>query len=376
MTKPQTLRERVLNTFSRKKTDRIVFSPRLYYWYYGNRLWRRPRTDSSSGGTIPKQILRKSLLGIFDYLEASPRYVTENFLLPIIWPWKQRRYVRVRWSKDRDGTIITAYKTKFGNLYQKSRGGHLVEYPVKTVNDMNILKYIIEKSKFHFSLPVFNIANKLIGDRGVVSTFYARSPLMSLIIEYMGFERTIINLRRYPNEMEDLMNFIDIKQDDMYETLCKSPIKILNFGENIDCNLTPPKYFEKYLIPYYEKRVKQFHREGKYCHIHMDGSLRDLLPYLEGLPFDGLEALTAKPQGDVTLRELQKSIGNKILLDGIPSILFLPQYSSKYVKEYAYKVLEMFSPNLILGISDELPPNADFRKLEIIADIVKKFVPS
>ena len=66
----------------------------------------------------------------------------------------------------------------------------------------------------------------------------------------------------------------------------------------------------------------------------MDGSLKDLLPYLEDLPFDGLEALTAKPQGDVTLKELQESIGNKIFLDGIPSILFLPQYSYKYVKEY------------------------------------------
>ncbi len=342
---------------------------------YGNRLWRRPITDEKCGGTIPKYILKKSLLGIFDYLGASPRYVIENFYLPIIWPWKKRRYVRIRSGKDQDGSTITVYKTKLGNLYQKSRGGHLTEYPVKTVNDLKILKYIIKHSTFNFSLPVFNLAKRIIGDRGVVGTYYARSPFMSLIIEHMGFERTIINLRRYPNEMEDLMNFIDEKQDDMYEILCKSPIKILNFGENIDCNLSPPIYFEKYLIPYYEKRVKQFHRAGKYCHIHMDGSLRNLLPYLEGLPFDGLEALTAKPQGDVTLKELQKSIGNKILLDGIPSILFLPQYSFKYVKEYTYKVLEMFSPNLILGVSDELPPNADFRKVEIIAEIVKKYVP-
>jgi len=375
MSKPQTLRERVLNTFAREKIDRIVFSPRLYYWYYGNRLWRRPRTDKKCGGTIPKYILRKSLLGIFDYLEASPRYVIENFYLPIIWPRKKITYVRFRWGKDRDGSLITVYKTKLGNLYKKSRGGHLIEYPVKTVNDMKILKNIIEHTKFHFFLPVFKLAKKLIGDRGVVGTYYARSPLMSLITQYMGFERTVVNLKRYPNEMEDLMKFIDDRQDDMFKTLCNSPIKILNFGENIDCNLTPPRYFEKYLIPYYEKRVKQFHRVGKFCHIHMDGSLRDLLPYLEGLPFDGLEALTAKPQGDVTLKELQKSIGNKILLDGIPSILFLPQYSFKYVKDYTYKVLEMFSPNLILGVSDELPPNSDFRKLEMIASIVKKYIP-
>ncbi len=374
MSKVLTLRQRVLNTFSRKTIDRIVFSPRLYYWYYGNRLWRRPRTDKKCAGKIPKYILRKSLLGIFDYLEASPRYVIENFYLPLIWPRKKIRHIRVKWARDRtDGTLITVYKTKLGNLYKKSRGGHLVEYPVKTVNDMKILKYIIKHTKFHFYLPIFKLAKKIIGDRGVVGTYFARSPYMSLITQYMGFERTIINLRRYPNEMEDLMKFMDGCDDDMFEILCNSPIKIFNFGENIDCNLSPPRYFEKFLIPYYEKRVKQFHRVGKYCHIHMDGSLKDLLPYLEGLPFDGLEALTAKPQGDVTLEEIQDSIGKKIFLDGIPALIFLPLYSFKYVKKYTQKVLEMFSPNLILGVSDELPPNADFRKVEMVADIVKHY---
>jgi hypothetical protein len=121
--------------------------------------------------------------------------------------------------------------------------------------------------------------------------------------------------------------------------------------------------------------VKELHKAGKYCHIHMDGSLKDLLPYLSDLPFDGLEALTPKPQGDVSLEELKDAIGNKIFLDGIPSILFLPQYSNDYVREYTQKVLEMFSPNLILGVSDELSPNGDIRKIEMIAEIVKKFEP-
>ncbi|MHA1336339.1 MAG: hypothetical protein ACTSPW_11415 [Promethearchaeota archaeon] len=132
-------------------------------------------------------------------------------------------------------------------------------------------------------------------------------------------------------------------------------------------------YFEKYLIPYYEKRVKQLHRAGKYCHIHMDGSLRDLLPYLADLSFDGLEALTPEPQGDVSLEELRDAIGNKIYLDGLPSVLFLPQYRLDYVKKFTLNLLELFSPKLIVGISDEMPPNGDMRKLEIVADIVKNF---
>jgi len=376
MSRELTIRERILNTFSHKPIDKIVFSPRLYYWYRGNKLWKRQRTDEKCAGNIPKYILRKSLIQIYNYLEASPRYITEDFYIPLIWPRKKMRYVRVRWGVNKqDGTLITVYKTRLGKLFKKSRGGHLVEYPIKTVDDIKIMKYILKHSKFHFYLPMFKLAQKIIGNKGVVSTFFPRSPYMRLIIEYMGFERTILYLKRVPNEIYDLMQFIEDCDEEMFRILCQSPIKIFNFGENIDANLTPPKYFERYLIPHYEKRVKQLHSAGKFCHIHMDGSLKDLLPYLEGLPFDGLEALTAKPQGDITLKELQESIGNKILLDGIPAILFLPQYSFKYVREYTYKVLEMFSPNLILGISDELPPNSEFKKVEMVASIVKKYIP-
>ena len=101
--------------------------------------------------------------------------------------------------------------------------------------------------------------------------------------------------------------------------------------------------------------------------------MKDLLPYLADLPFDGLEALTPKPQGDVTLEELQESVGNKTLLDVIPSIIFLPQYSMDYFKEYVQKVLEMFAPNIIVGVSDEVSPNGQMAKLEMMGKIISEF---
>ena len=101
--------------------------------------------------------------------------------------------------------------------------------------------------------------------------------------------------------------------------------------------------------------------------------VKHFLPYLSDLPFDGLEALTPEPQGDVTLEQIQEAVGNKVLLDVIPSVIFLPEYSLSYVKKYTQKVLEMFSPRLIVGVSDEMPPNGDMRKLAIIGRMVKEF---
>ncbi|MHA1294043.1 MAG: uroporphyrinogen decarboxylase family protein [Promethearchaeota archaeon] len=378
MSNALTLRQRLLNTFAHKRIDRLVFSPRLYYWYLGNKLYLRPKKMKQRfQRKIPPQFLGKSQLKIYDYLEASPRYTLESLYIPLIWPRikiKKGFYIAIK-RGPRYGDITTYYKTPLGILRKVKSGGHIIEWPIKKIKDIKIMRYILKNTKFHFLYFMYKLAELKLRDRGVPCTYFLHSPYMRLIIDYMGFSNTIISLRRHKSEIENFMKFIENWDNHMFDVLARSPLKIINFGENIDANLSPPPYFEKYLIPYYEKRVKQLHRAGKYCHIHMDGSLKDLLPYLSELPFDGLEALTPKPQGDVSMEELQESIGNKILLDGIPSVLFLPQYSLKYVKNFTKKLLDMFSPNLIVGISDEFPPNGQIAKIEVISRIVKEYSP-
>ncbi|MFX0010775.1 MAG: uroporphyrinogen decarboxylase family protein [Candidatus Hermodarchaeota archaeon] len=244
---------------------------------------------------------------------------------------------------------------------------------MKTLEDIKIMQYILKNTNFLFLKENYKKADKQLADLTVTSTYLSKSPYQKLVTELIGFTRTILLLKKNPSQLENFMMFLDRWDDEMYEQISKSPLQIVNFGENLDSNLSPPHYFERYLLPYYKKRVRQLHQEGKYCHIHIDGSLRDLLPYFEQLPFDGFEALTAKPQGDVKLEDIKDVIGDKILLDGVPSILFLPEYSKEYLMKYTEKVLELFSPHLILGVSDELSPNGDIRKIQMLSDYVKDF---
>ncbi|KXB01257.1 hypothetical protein AKJ41_02220 [candidate division MSBL1 archaeon SCGC-AAA259O05] len=99
----------------------------------------------------------------------------------------------------------------------------------------------------------------------------------------------------------------------------------------------------------------------------MDGRIEPLLPLLDDLPFDGIEAATPKPQGDVTVEELAEAMGDKVLLDGVPGISFLPNRPMGELKGITEKILEEFSPRLILGISDEPPPNSDFGRFKKVA---------
>jgi len=105
----------------------------------------------------------------------------------------------------------------------------------------------------------------------------------------------------------------------------------------------------------------------------MDGALKPLLPYINDSGFDGIEGATPLPQGDVTLEELKDALGDTILMDGIPMLLFLRQYSYEELEEFTKKVLNLFSPNLILAISDEISPPGDIEKIKFVSQIVEAF---
>jgi hypothetical protein len=188
----------------------------------------------------------------------------------------------------------------------------------------------------------------------------------------MKYEDFIYALADRPAEVEDLMKAIDASYDALYEQLTHCPdVKMLNFGENIAMAYLCPRYYEQYLLPWYARRSGQLRAAGVFTFIHIDGNFHDLLPYLAAMPFDGLEALTPRPQGDVTLEEIREHIGDKILLDGIPAVFFLDHHSREELAACAEKAVKLFHPRLILGISDELPQGGTheaYARLKWLAD--------
>jgi len=387
-----TFRERILKTFKKEKIDKIVWQPRIYYWYYGNRLKNKlpdGYKDRSIletlyniiqpyNGSVPEKYRYKTMLEIYDDLEASPRYPLEVLGVNIFKTKNKKVKIKSINGKEgdsvvREGTIV--YETPLGTLRETIRHGYHTEYPVKNLKDMEIMKYILDDTEFEFDVEAFKIADREFGERGVVMAFYPRAPFQRLVIDYMGFENTIYALTDYPNKVKEFLRIIEAWDDKMYEVILSSPVKILNFGDNIDSNVDSPPLFEEYLLPYYEKRIEQIHQKGKFCFIHIDGSFKELIPLLRKSNFDGLEALTPLPQGDASLEEMREAVGDKILLDGIPAILFSAQYSYKELEDFTIKILEMFSPNLILGVSDEVPPTADIEKVKFVSEIVRNFEP-
>ena len=163
------LRQEILKTFLGKKTHKIVFSPRLYYWYFGNKIYSNLKKNYSKA--IPTHYYGKTQLDIYKDLGSSPRYSEETLYLPlyyeIINPLSHIKVQRETGTKK--GQTITIHKTPHGKLTQvesigSGLGGHRTEYPIKTLADIETMRYILKNTAFSFSRKNFELADKQFGD--------------------------------------------------------------------------------------------------------------------------------------------------------------------------------------------------------------------
>jgi len=383
-----TTREKILATFRRESRNDVVWQPRLYYWYYGNGLQNRvpegyPDTDYMESfsenfpkydGYVPTYLKSKSMIDVYRIMDASPRYADEILGIRLLYQTLNAdSNIVVNEERTAPNERVITTKTPEGSLREVITQGQHKEFPVKGPEDFTIMAYILEHTKVHFDANAFRIAEREFGDDGIVTAMLPRSPIQRLIINYMGLENTIMALHFHTEEIESFMEDIDQWDDELYRTVGDSPVQIVNFGENIDANLISPKLFSKYHVPYYNKRVDHLHDKGKFCHIHMDGSLKPILPLIKELNFDAIEAPTPEPQGDVTIPDLKRAFGDKILIDGIPALLFEKQYSVDELITTTKHLFDFFGKNLILGISDELAPTGNIERSYIVQEAISKY---
>jgi len=160
----------------------------------------------------------------------------------------------------------------------------------------------------------------------------------------------------------------------LIEVINASPLEAINFGDNVHAGLLPPELFKKYALPEYEKRNHLLHQAGKFTFSHWDGDVKALLPYARHCGFDGIGAVTPKPQGDVTLQEVKEAFGDDLfLIDGIAALLFEDSYPLDELKRQVQEAIALFAPKLVLGISDELSLLGNLERVRIVGDLVDEY---
>ena len=348
-----TLLEMNLAVFDGRKCHLVFFQPRLESWFFRHRTFK----------SLPVQYRDRSVRDVYDDLGVSNRYFSHftGLAEPVEICYNQAVKISTKTVGGRKTTVI---ETPYGPLIEERRMTvdnvwRKTGFAVRTAEDLVKLEWLFKNATMQFNAEAFERGRDFQGNRGHPQFWILPSPYETLTQEWMSFEDFPYALVDVPARMEQVMNAIDPCYDQMFgQIIAHGGVKIVNFPENIHVARTPPDWLERYLIPWYEKRSNQLRAKSIYTHIHIDGDFKPLLKYMKSLPFDGLEALTPLPQGDVTLEEIEEHIGDKVLLDGIPAVLFLNHYSRDQLQQCVEEIVARFHPRLVLGISDELPQGA------------------
>lgn len=357
-------RERIEAIFKGETPDAMPWFADLTYWYNSHKLMKDlPEAWQKGISTIHRQF------NVGEYVPGTNAFNQ-------IYDEKVQEIVEEKSDKQ----IIT-WNTPIGSLkavreynpisYSWSR----VEYPVKTVSDLKVLRYIAEHTVY---VPAYDRVLKLdrnLGEYGLPIVALPGTPVAQLILNWAGVITTSYLFTDAPREMELIIEAIAEHQKRAYEITAEAPCDYVIFCDNLTSNIYG-RFFKTLMADYYKKQIAYLHKHGKKVVTHVDGTLRGILEQLEGTGIDCAEALTPLPVGDVSIKELRELAGERIILwGGIPGAMFGPSFGRDEIKRQVLEIIRYHRENkkFVVGVADQVPPDADINLVGFISELIEKY---
>jgi hypothetical protein len=313
---------------------------------------------------------------IYRALNCSPRIYEFNACFRRIEDSRVIRNERKRSETDTEITIDTPVGKQVSMHRITSSSPHQIQVKreIESEAEMRVALWRAEHSTWAWDQTRYEALCAEWGNLAAPTMFMPRVNVQDLYINTMGVEKATYALYDWPDTVEAYFDALDESHARLIEVIHASPIEVINFGDNLHGGTLPPDLYERTVLPSYLRRSEQLHAGGKFVHSHWDGDTKSLLPFAKISGLDGIEAITPKPQGDVSLEEIKEALGDEIfLIDGLPAILFDTLYPVSMLEEFTYRLIELFAPRLILGISDEISSTGDIERLRVVGRIVDEY---
>jgi hypothetical protein len=254
-----------------------------------------------------------------------------------------------------------------------NKGKYYEKWFVNNEEELKILEWADSRATWSFDRNHFNETTEEWKGLGAPCMYLPRIGIQHLYIRRMGFINTSYALADYPEKIKKYCEALEYNQEGLIEVINNSPIDIINYGDNLHDGYLRPDIFEEYVLPVYQRRGELLHKGGKFTYSHWDGDVKRILPYAHECELDGIEAITPIPQGDVTLKEAKEAMGDMYMVDGIAAIMFDDIYTEEELLDQTREVIELFAPNLILGISDEISSTGDIERIRLVGGLVDEY---
>jgi hypothetical protein len=73
------------------------------------------------------------------------------------------------------------------------------------------------------------------------------------------------------------------------------------------------------------------------------------------------------------MEEAAEALGEMVMVDGLPAVYFDTTFSEQELVDCTRKMLDLFAPNLILGISDEISTFGEIDRIRTVMDVVDDY---
>ena len=216
-----------------------------------------------------------------------------------------------------------------------------------------------------------------IGDRGlaVAGGPVAGSPMHLILHELMPMDRFFYAYVDDPAGLHRLCDRMEPVFAGILEALARCDAEVLFWGGNYDQDLTWPPFFRGEIAPWLRRAADRAHAAGKHLLTHTDGENQALLPLYPACGFDVAESLCPAPMTRLPLRALREGFGEAVTVwGGVPSVALLadsmdgPAFDH-WLDELAAE-LERDPRRIIVGVSDNVPPDADLERLARVGERV------
>lgn len=350
-----------------KSDGKIIWQPEIGCWYTDKIFAGQPLPDHYANMTLPE---------VYRSLGCSKRLYEFNACFKRVEDAAVRNSQRSLNETDTEITIKTPVGEQIAVHRRSSNNPGVihVKREVESEQELKAATWREEHTAWQWDQTRYDQLLRDLGDIGAPTMYMPRMNVQSLYIDKMGIEKGVFAIYDWPDTTAAYFRALHASHDRLIEVINASPIDIINFGENVHAGTLSPNLFRKYHLPECQHRCEKLHAAGKFVSSHWDGDCRPLLAYARETGLDGIEAITPEPQGDVILEEIREALGDEMfLLDGIPAIYFDKMFPLETLVECARRIIDLFAPRLVLGISDEISSTGDIERIRIVGNIVEKY---
>ena len=393
-----THRERMLAAILGEPTDRLPWAPRMDLWCIAHR----------ARGTLPRKFQGLDTAGIADVLGVACHAVRADFTVardprdfmlrglgienhPDA-PYRvELRGLRMEFSHE-DESYRTRIWTSAGEVSfslvhtaEMKREGISIpfvqEFAIRSVANCDAVAEIFEHLVVEPTPDAYARFRRRIGERGlaVANGSLVASPMHGILHDLMPPEQFFYLYADERDALTRLARRMEPWYDRALAASLRCEAEVVYWGANYDQNLTWPAFFLAEIAPWLQRAAGCAHAAGKLLLTHTDGENQKLLPLFPPCGFDVAESVCPQPMTRCSLREVRSGLGPRITVwGGIPSVALLPgQMDDRAFGSYLDDLFAGLGPGerLILGVSDNVPPDADLARLDRIKERVEAFGP-